>query len=878
MAADSSQPDIHATKSVAAETEEFSVPQTVYLKYIRQQLDDEIACMELPFTVLLLFSFSMFAILSLSQGRVYSVEQAIHEDIAQNSNFAFSGNMGEKNYDDVHSYPDFWSWVRLGFLPLVVQSSWAYSESRAADVSNVFDLSTSPAVEPSSSWAFGSYSSNALPLHGDYIHYNRIIGGIRFRQQVSEMSDGLCRFPPGAGPSNDVWQRWYGKPCMPSYEPISFEPDADVSENFAKPEREEWMLLSTTHSLDRMIAQAVDMEDGCAQMNAKNRTCYCKWCQTQDPPSPWITDRTQRLEVGMASYNAEYGLLTMTGVNYFFARGGRLRSRIQMSSTWINFSMEFDFALLFFEMIWILMLLYIVLTEGKEVISVLIHAETKWYVALQNDYLGFWNIVDWISILVACVVAAAYGNLWWQTWYTHDELGALLDFTGGHEAPDAGREDYSEKIIQFYRLLEDTINAERFYRLSLCIYPMMMMLRLFKSFAAQPRLAVVTETLQEASQDMLHFGIVLFSVLLTLCLDAVLLFGRDIEDFGNFGRALHSCFRLMFGDWDWKPMEKVNRFAANVWFILTLVFVVIILLNMLLAIIMDNYMNVKKRSASSESLGKQMQEMWRRRQMNKNKERVTLNVIWDAFVEESGGQVKHMCQSNRAITEDFLMELVPDIPSSQAHRTIHKSWRDHQRAHTKPFVIEDAGEPLSRLEAVTRTIRNGLFFAFDRFHFADTRPAPSWDSTSSESLDAARVRLVEEQHGAEQEALLEFTEAFRLKEQQAVKTVIELVDNETARLSSEAAATLAGILQGVDVRQATIESRCAHMSLSVHEMYQKMMNLQSRATMLVGCLQKAIHQKRLKQEAEATSTGRRRGLFDGCSPEVREAPIPIVRR
>lgn len=668
---------------------------------------------------------------------------------------------------------------------------------------------------------------------------------------------------------------------MPSFEPLYFDPDADNSESFVRPEREEWMLLSGSGGLDRMIAQAVDMEDGCAQMEAKNRTCHCKWCQIPDPSSPWITDQTQRIEVGMASYNAEYGLLTMTGVNYFFTRGGGIRKQIQMSSMWINFSMEFDVALLFFELIWLFMLLYIVFNEGKEIISVLRNAETKWYVALQTDYLGFWNVVDWTSILVACLVAAAYGNLWWMTWGMHDELGQLLDFAGGSLAPaDAGRADYPDQVVQFYNFFENTIQAERLYRLSLCIYPMMMMLRLFKSFAAQPRLAVVTETLQEASQDMLHFGIVLFSVLMTLCLDAVLLFGRDIEDFGNFGRALHSCFRLMFGDWDWKPMEKANRFAANVWFIIAVVFVVIILLNMLLAIIMDNYMNVKKRSASSESLGSQMADMWRRRQMTKNKERVKLNDIWDAFVYEAGGKVKPMCESDRSINTEFLRELVPDIPSSQAYRTINNSWEAHLRATIKPFEIEDASKPLSQLEAATRRIRNGLFFAFDRFSFADTRPSPVWDRTHAETLDQARTALVVDGLDAEQEALFEFTEAFRLKEQQAVKTVIELVDNETARLSSEAAATLAGILQGIDVHQATIESRSAHMTISVHEMYQKMMSLQSRATMLANRLQKAIHQKRLKHEAEAggANSGGRRGLFDGCAPEVREAPIPIVRR
>ena len=30
---------------------------------------------------------------------------------------------------EVHSYADFWSWFRLGFLPLAVQHSWAFSEN-----------------------------------------------------------------------------------------------------------------------------------------------------------------------------------------------------------------------------------------------------------------------------------------------------------------------------------------------------------------------------------------------------------------------------------------------------------------------------------------------------------------------------------------------------------------------------------------------------------------------------------------------------------------------------------------------------------------------------------------------------------------------------
>ena len=77
------------------------------------------------------------------------------------------------------------------------------------------------------------------------------------------------------------------------------------------------------------------MEDGCHS----DRTCYCQWCQSQSASNvPWITERTQRIEVAMATFNPEYGLLTLTGVNLSFARGGRLRKRVELMSVWVNFS------------------------------------------------------------------------------------------------------------------------------------------------------------------------------------------------------------------------------------------------------------------------------------------------------------------------------------------------------------------------------------------------------------------------------------------------------------------------------------------------------------------------------------------------------------
>merc|ERR1719464_635474 len=121
---------------------------------------------------------------------------------------------------------------------------------------------------------------------------------------------------------------------------------------------------------------------------------------------------------------------------------------------------------------------------------------------------------------------------------------------------------------------------------------------------------------------------------------------------------------MMFGDWDWALMERVQRLTAMIWFWAFMLLAVVILLNMLLAIIMDNYMNVKKRSGKAITLGGQIESMRRRYKQNKRKERVRLTEIMRWFKREADSE-SEMMSSERSITPSFLMENIPNIPQSQ---------------------------------------------------------------------------------------------------------------------------------------------------------------------------------------------------------------------
>lgn len=266
----------------------------IYLAWVKRELDEESACLELPFTLLLLISFSVFALLHLKQHDTFAVEGAWKQELVQNANFAWAQNFGHKSVYDVNSYADFWSWFRIGFLPLAVQHTWAFSEGLnetyeqlQAENITAFSASQLPATynlpfgpEPDEAWAQAT-----LPVPDQFSTFNRIVAGIRLRQERSAASWDSCKVPDTVSP--DLMRAWLGKPCMPADPPYELTPEAHHAETFREPQRTEW-LLSQQKTLKELQLSSLDMEDGCSQLDAKwsalrNTTaeysgCACKSC------------------------------------------------------------------------------------------------------------------------------------------------------------------------------------------------------------------------------------------------------------------------------------------------------------------------------------------------------------------------------------------------------------------------------------------------------------------------------------------------------------------------------------------------------------------------------------------------------------------------
>jgi hypothetical protein len=122
------------------------------------------------------------------------------------------------------------------------------------------------------------------------------------------------------------------------------------------------------------------------------------------------------------------------------------------------------------------------------------------------------------------------------------------------------------------------------------------LLRMFKFYRFQPRLAIVNQTLSVAGPDLFHFFLMFMTFLYGFGVITNILFGPQMHMFSTLPDAISSAFFLMLGaGMNMAAMANVDGEMAVLWNLSFMFLVSIILLNVLLAILVDSYMTAKEK-------------------------------------------------------------------------------------------------------------------------------------------------------------------------------------------------------------------------------------------------------------------------------------------
>jgi len=151
-----------------------------------------------------------------------------------------------------------------------------------------------------------------------------------------------------------------------------------------------------------------------------------------------------------------------------------------------------------------------------------------------------------------------------------------------------------------------------------CLSIVVCMLSFFKYVHYSPKYGILIRTITFAARDLLQYICLFVIIWCTFAIMGMLMFGAALKEWSTFRSAAHTMISMLTAEYGLAPLIQVNRRAAVMFYILFLVIVYFVLVNVLLAILIDAYSRL-------QALNKQT--------MYEQQDRVQVGLLKELFLE-----------------------------------------------------------------------------------------------------------------------------------------------------------------------------------------------------------------------------------------------------
>ncbi|GLD97417.1 hypothetical protein PINS_up006101 [Pythium insidiosum] len=114
-------------------------------------------------------------------------------------------------------------------------------------------------------------------------------------------------------------------------------------------------------------------------------------------------------------------------------------------------------------------------------------------------------------------------------------------------------------------------------------------MQIISRFRFHPRLNVLTRTVTRALHQFAAFFFVFLAIFASFAAAGAVLFGDRVEDFSSFEKTIKSCINMLFGNFDLTVIQDLHYPSGIVFYWCYMIVVALVLLNMMLAIVVDSY-------------------------------------------------------------------------------------------------------------------------------------------------------------------------------------------------------------------------------------------------------------------------------------------------
>jgi len=364
----------------------------------------------------------------------------------------------------------------------------------------------------------------------------------------------------------------------------------------------------------------------------------------------WLDRHTNELKIDLLLLNAELGhpCLTRMEMRISFSRGGGVFYRPMFLSVFLESHPSTDSLLVDF--LWLMMLIastaWLLLGIWKSIVRKRLLAHITSTATLVEVWI---MIMGWMVVGAFAMIQVVYLKA------IRNDLTALRSAvtdsavsSAAQVLPDASNALHASVEAAFVPLGN--------YQMVSSWYTLFLMFRFFLAFKAQPRLALVTNTLQSSSIDLLHFFAFFTPTFVAYVISGSLLFGRRLEDFSTIRASIGTCFRILIeNEFEWDLLSEEHFMTTAIWTWSYLLIVVYLMLNMVLAIVLDVYNDVRQRVDSADTIFLFLRNMGKR--------------VWNGrqwVTENELERVIDGIKGSTTLTKNDLREMIPKLTSSQA--------------------------------------------------------------------------------------------------------------------------------------------------------------------------------------------------------------------
>jgi len=212
---------------------------------------------------------------------------------------------------------------------------------------------------------------------------------------------------------------------------------------------------------------------------------------------------------------------------------------------------------------------------------------------------------EWLMQAFARLLFLAYAitHGWW---YINTDPDATLNQFEKEIAAIAKSTDENrttQEVLRMFATLMDIYYRDYVLRVIGFLILCGMFTRILAFSADHPRLAIVWRTMTESLNDLMHFGLLFFLSFFGLAFGAVYSIGPFMPEFNSFGQACYTQLRMLVGDWGFYSYYKLqNTVPLAQWSVYEALFLLVIffiMVNFLLAVILDCYSGVRQQIGDS---------------------------------------------------------------------------------------------------------------------------------------------------------------------------------------------------------------------------------------------------------------------------------------